>query len=86
MAGRVAAFGWNFLAAFTARAIRDARPGAPRHVGEEIGLGIELGVLPPASKGGGFTLHGPDKTIDYSKTPPSAATRSRSGRFRAPSG
>ena len=65
-------FGWNFLAAFTARTIRTPAPGAPlTNIVEEIGLDIERGVYRLLSKGDGFTLHGPDKTIDYSKTPPS---------------
>ena len=65
-------FGWNFLAAFTARTIRTPAPGAPlTNIVEAIGLDIERGVYRLLSKGDGFTLHGPDKMIDYSKTPPS---------------
>ena len=66
-------FGWNFLAAFTSRSIRHITIGTPiSEVVEDVGFGVELGFYRLISKIGGFTLHDPDKTIDYSKTPRSA--------------
>lgn len=66
-------FGWNFLAAFTARAIRRPKPGSPvTTLVEDIGLDIERGLYGLLSKGDGFTLYGPDKTVNYDDTPPSA--------------
>jgi len=66
-------FGWNFLAAFVGRGLRDHLAGsvlAP--VTERLGTGIELGFYRLLSAGGGFTLEAPDKTVNYSKTPVSA--------------
>ena len=66
-------FGWNFLAAYIGRGIRERVGGtAIGKVKERLGYGIELGFYRLLSAAGGFTLHGPDKTINYSKTPQSA--------------
>jgi FAD/FMN-containing dehydrogenase len=68
-------FGWNFLAAFSSRAIRRLTGGtAISTVVEDVGFGVELGFYRLISKVGGFTLYDPDKMIDYSKTP-------RAGRY-----
>jgi FAD/FMN-containing dehydrogenase len=66
-------FGWNFLAAFTGRALREHSigPGATA-VAEHLGADIELGFYRLLSATGGFTLRDPDKMIDYSKTPQNA--------------
>ncbi len=66
-------FGWSFLAAFAGRGLRDHLGGSPLGaLKERLGLGLELGFYRLLSAGGGFTLHGPDKTINYANTPPSA--------------
>lgn len=66
-------FGWSFLAAFTGRGLRDHLGGSPLgDIKERLGSGMELGFYRLLSAGGGFTLHGPDKSINYSKTPASA--------------
>lgn len=66
-------FGWNFLAAFTARAIRQPKPGSSVSTFiEDIGFDLERGLYRLLSKGDGFTLYGPDKTVNYDETPPSA--------------
>jgi FAD/FMN-containing dehydrogenase len=66
-------FGWNFLAAYTGRGLRDHFGGSViGKVKERLGSGLELGFYRLLSVGGGFTLHAPDKTINYSKTPQSA--------------
>jgi UDP-N-acetylenolpyruvoylglucosamine reductase len=66
-------FGWNFLAAYTSRGIRDRFAGTGiGKVKEKLGGGLELAFYRLLSAGGGFTLEAPDKTIDYSKTPQSA--------------
>jgi FAD/FMN-containing dehydrogenase len=66
-------FGWSFIAAFTGRGLRDHLGGSPLGaIKERLGAGLELGFYRLLSAGGGFTLHGPDKTINYAKTPPSA--------------
>ena len=66
-------FGWNFLAAFVGRGLRDHLAGSPlAPAAEKVGSGIELGFYRLLSAGGGFTLEAPDKTVDYSKTPRSA--------------
>ncbi len=66
-------FGWNFLAAFIGRGLRDHLGGsALTPAAETVGTGIELGFYRLLSAGGGFTLEAPDKTVDYSKTPVSA--------------
>jgi FAD/FMN-containing dehydrogenase len=66
-------FGWNFLAAYTGRGIRDRFAGSVvGKVKERLGSGVELAFYRLLSAGGGFTLYGPDKTINYSKTPQSA--------------
>jgi FAD/FMN-containing dehydrogenase len=66
-------FGWNFLGAYTGRGLRDQLGGTVLGtVKERLGSGVELGFYRLLSAGGGFTLHGPDKTINYSKTPQSA--------------
>jgi FAD/FMN-containing dehydrogenase len=66
-------FGWNFLGAFTARAIREKSvPKVVTNVVEDIGAGIELGFYQLLSATGGFTLYDPDKMVDYSHTPPAA--------------
>ena len=66
-------YGWSFLAAFTGRGLRDHLAGSPLGVVKErLGAGIELGFYRLLSAGGGFTLHGPDKTINYAETPRSA--------------
>jgi FAD/FMN-containing dehydrogenase len=66
-------FGWNFLAAYTGRSLRDRFGGSVAgRVKERLGSGLELGFYRLLSAAGGFTLHGPDKTIDYAKTPQSA--------------
>jgi len=66
-------FGWNFLAAFVGRGLRDHLAGsALTPVAERLGTGIELGFYRLLSAGGGFTLEAPDKTVNYSKTPVSA--------------
>ena len=66
-------FGWNFLGAYTGRGLRD-RFGGTRigKVKERLGTGVELAFYRLLSAGGGFTLEGPDKTINYSKTPQTA--------------
>jgi FAD/FMN-containing dehydrogenase len=62
-------FGWSFLAAFTARAIRQqSKPAAITNLLEDFGSGIELAFYRVLSATGGFTLYDPDKMIDYSKT------------------
>jgi FAD/FMN-containing dehydrogenase len=66
-------FGWNFLAAFLSRAIRRPLPGSPiTTLIEDVGLDLERGLYRLLGKGDGFTLHGPDKTVNYRETPPSA--------------
>ena len=66
-------FGWNFLAAFTGRTIRQHTPGtALTHLAEDIEAGVELGFYRLLNATGGFTLYNPDKMIDYHKTPQSA--------------
>jgi FAD/FMN-containing dehydrogenase len=66
-------FGWNFLAAFAGRAIRQHTPGpALTSVAEDIEGEIELGFYRLLSAAGGFTLYNPDKMVDYSETPQSA--------------
>ncbi len=62
-------FGWNFLGAFAARAIRDHAPQSKLEPIEDLGLGIELGFYRLLDKVGGFTLRDCDKMIDYTKTP-----------------
>jgi FAD/FMN-containing dehydrogenase len=64
-------FGWNFLGAFAGRVTRHLTTGAPPEL-EEAGFRVELGFYRLISKVGGFTLYDPDKTVDYSKTPPIA--------------
>ena len=71
--GAARQYGWNFLAAFVGRGIRQHLAGTPLGtLTEDVGSGIELGFYRLLSGGGGFTLHAPDKTINYSKTPMSA--------------
>ena len=71
--GNARRFGWNFLAAFIGRGIREHLGGTPLGtLGEDVGSGIELGFYRLLSAGGGFTLHAPDKTVNYSKTPKAA--------------
>ena len=71
--GNARRFGWNFLAAFVGRGIREHLGGTPLGtLGEDVGSGIELGFYRLLSAGGGFTLHAPDKTVNYSKTPVAA--------------
>ena len=71
--GNARRFGWNFLAAFVGRGIREHLGGtALGTLGEDVGSGLELGFYRLLSAGGGFTLHAPDKTVNYSKTPMSA--------------
>jgi hypothetical protein len=71
--GKSRRFGWNFLAAFTGRAIRDTGHGGfLSNLAEDLGMGVELGFYRLLSAGGGFTLYDADKMIDYSKTPESA--------------
>jgi FAD/FMN-containing dehydrogenase len=71
--GHARRFGWNFLAAFIGRGIREHLGGTPiGTIGEDVGTGIELGFYRLLSAGGGFTLYAPDKTVNYSKTPMSA--------------
>jgi len=66
-------FGWNFLGAFTGRAIRQHTPGmAFTQFAEDLGAGVELGFYRLLNATGGFTLYNPDKIVDYSKTPQSA--------------
>ena len=66
-------FGWNFLAAYTGRGIRDRFAGTGiGRIKETLGGGLELAFYRLLSASGGFTLEAPDKTINYSKTPPSA--------------
>jgi FAD/FMN-containing dehydrogenase len=66
-------FGWNFLAAYTGRGLRDRFGGVGiGKVKENLGSGLELAFYRLLSAGGGFTLEAPDKTINYSKTPQSA--------------
>jgi FAD/FMN-containing dehydrogenase len=66
-------YGWNFLGAYTGRRLRDRFGGTGLgKVNERLGSGIELAFYRLLSAGGGFTLHGPDKTINYAKTPQSA--------------
>jgi len=66
-------FGWNFLAAYTGRGIRDrlSETGIGK-IKENLWSGVELAFYRVLSAGGGFTLEAPDKTINYSKTPQSA--------------
>ena len=71
--GNARRFGWNFLAAFIGRGIREHLGGTPLGtLGEDVGSGIELGFYRLLSAGGGFTLHAPDKTVNYSNTPKAA--------------
>ena len=71
--GSARRYGWNFLAAFVGRGIRDHLGGtALGTFSEDVGLGIELGFYRLLSAGGGFTLYAPDKTVNYSKTPKNA--------------
>lgn len=66
-------FGWSFLGAYIGRGIRDRFAGTG--IGllkEQLGTGLEIAFYRLLSAGGGFTLEAPDKTINYSKTPPSA--------------
>jgi UDP-N-acetylenolpyruvoylglucosamine reductase len=65
-------FGWNFLAAYIGRGIRDWFGGSVVGKVNELGSGLELTFYRLLSAGGGFTLEAPDKTINYSKTPQSA--------------
>jgi FAD/FMN-containing dehydrogenase len=66
-------FGWNFLAAYTGRGIRDRFAGTGiGRIKEDLGTGLELAFYRLLSATGGFTLEDPDKTINYSKTPRSA--------------
>ena len=66
-------FGWNFLGAYAGRGLRDRFVGSGLgKIKEGLGSGLELAFYRLLSAGGGFTLHGPDKTINYSKTPQSA--------------
>ena len=66
-------YGWNFLGAYTGRGLRDRFGGSGLgKIKEGLGSGLELAFYRLLSAGGGFTLHGPDKTINYSKTPQSA--------------
>ena len=66
-------FGWNFLGAFSGRIARRIAANSPiGGVIEDVGYGVELGFYRLISKLGGFTLHDPDKMIDYSKTPQNA--------------
>ncbi|MBA2301011.1 MAG: hypothetical protein H0W08_00090 [Acidobacteria bacterium] len=63
-------FGWSFLGAFAGRVGRGLASGTPvSNLVEEIGFGVEIGFYRLISRLGGFTLHGPDKMVDYSKTP-----------------
>jgi FAD/FMN-containing dehydrogenase len=65
--------GWNFLAAYTGRGIRDRfGDSVVGRLKERLGSGLELAFYRLLSASGGFTLEAPDKTIDYSKTPQSA--------------
>ncbi len=67
-------FGWNFLGAYTGRGLRDrfGRHTASARSRSGSDTGVELAFYRLLSAGGGFTLEGPDKTINYSKTPQSA--------------
>jgi FAD/FMN-containing dehydrogenase len=66
-------FAWNFLGAFSSRAIRQLTPGGGlTRVIEDIGGEIELGFYKILSAAGGFTLYNPDKIVDYSHTPQAA--------------
>jgi len=66
-------FGWNFLAAYTGRGIRDRLSDTTiGKLKEGLWSGVELAFYRLLSAGGGFTLEAPDKTINYSKTPQSA--------------
>ena len=66
-------FGWNFLAAYTGRGIRDRFAGTGiGRIKETLGSGLELAFYRLLSASGGFTLEAPDKTINYAKTPQSA--------------
>jgi len=66
-------FGWNFLGAYLGRRLRDNLGGsALGNVAETLGGGIELAFYRLLSASGGFTLYGPDKTINYSKSPQAA--------------
>jgi UDP-N-acetylenolpyruvoylglucosamine reductase len=64
-------FGWNFLAAYIGRGIRDWFGGSVVGRVNELGSGLELAFYRLLSAGGGFTLEAPDKIINYSKTPQS---------------
>jgi len=66
-------FGWSFLAAFTARGIRQHGLGAVlTHLADDVEAGVELGFYRLLSASGGFTLYNPDKMIDYAHTAQSA--------------
>ena len=66
-------FGWNFLAAFTGRTIRQHTPGkALTHLAEDLEASVELGFYRLLNATGGFTLYNPDKMVNYSHTPRSA--------------
>jgi FAD/FMN-containing dehydrogenase len=63
-------FSWNFLGAFSSRVAGRLASATPLStVLEDVGFDIEIGFYRLASKLGGFTLHAPDKMVDYSKTP-----------------
>jgi len=64
-------FAWNFLGAFLARAVGQITPEGDTGL-DEAGAGVELGFYRLVNALGGFTLQDPDKTIDYSHTPPIA--------------
>jgi FAD/FMN-containing dehydrogenase len=66
-------FGWNFLGAFSGRALRQLTAGTDlAQPADDLGAGVELGFYRLLHATGGFTLYNPDKMIDYSNTPQAA--------------
>jgi hypothetical protein len=59
-------FAWNFLAAYSARAL------SHHLLAEDLEAGVELGFFRLLHAAGGFTLLNPDKMVDYSTTPHAA--------------
>jgi FAD/FMN-containing dehydrogenase len=60
-------FAWSFLAAFAGRAVSHRT-----HLAEDLETGMEVAFYRLLSATGGFTLHNPDKIVDYSETPNAA--------------
>ena len=64
---------WNFIAAFTGRALSEHTPGTVlTHLAQDLDARVEVGIFRLLNATDGFTLHNPDKMVDYSTTPQSA--------------